>query len=191
MANTFKSIFLSTFLLTERRACIQGFNVCHEPLFFSYFLINALSWASSSISEILHKCKKIKGSKFLSSLDSPWEKFISWGNFSFLQDVAYFNIVDIHFFFSGFLRNCTNCVHNCEDHSSFVSSWWRSVIRFVNCKSSVINKTATAVARFLQASLIFNFESRVTELLAGRDSKKVQVEVYLRILQNRTLFYTK
>ena len=22
-------------------------------------------------------------------------------------------------FFAGFLRNCINCVHNCEDHSSF------------------------------------------------------------------------
>ena len=23
------------------------------------------------------------------------------------------------FFFQGFLRKCINCVHNCEDHSSF------------------------------------------------------------------------
>ena len=172
MANTSKSIFLSTFLLTERGACIQGFNVRHEPLFSSYFLINALSWASSGISELLLKCKKVKGSKFSSSPDSSWEKFISWGNFSFLQDVAYFNVVNIHFF-SGFLRNCINCVHNCEDHSSFVSPWWRSVIRFVNCKNSVINKTAAAVARFLQVSLFIKFWRQGYRAFRGEGSREV------------------
>ena len=35
------------------------------------------------------------------------------------HEVTGSNPVEVLNFFSGFLRNCINCVHNCEDHSLF------------------------------------------------------------------------
>ena len=47
--------------------------------------------------------------------------------------------------FSGFLRNCTNCVHNCEDHSSF-DEW----------KTFQKRTTSRVVPSFLVESIAFD-----------------------------------
>ena len=44
-----------------------------------------------------------------------------------------------NFVYFGFLRNCINCVHNCEDHSSFDVPPYNQVLRWPTTVTSNIN----------------------------------------------------